>query len=390
MKNLAFKSLFVPFVVALISWAPQVPINHVRYIAQTGDGIYAVLRKYDLEKSNCNLQYFFKINDLHNNKGLIKDQVYELPIVIHEYDGKSIRSTIGDNNLEVALKIQEFNEKMVSTGLKNLPYTENKELWVPHSYVECDYPSLSKPKLTEGDFPIFGPKYANIDPIDGRLSDWVFYVVGGHGGPDPGAMATIEGKEVSEDEYAYDISLRLARNLIAHGGTAYMITRDPNDGIRDEELLECDNDERCYPDNEIPLNQIQRLRQRSNAVNSLYAKYKKQGKKQVAICIHIDSRGTEKRVDMFFYHHAKSTTGKRYAETLHKTIEAKYNYYNPWRGYDGNVSSRDLFMLRETHPVTVYLELGNIQNEKDQDRFTMVSNRQAVADWLTDGLLKCE
>ncbi|MGB0432466.1 MAG: N-acetylmuramoyl-L-alanine amidase, partial [Bacteroidia bacterium] len=69
---------------------------------------------------------------------------------------------------------------------------------------------------------------------------------------------------------------------------------------------------------------------------------------------------------------------------------AKYDYYNPWRGYDGDVSSRDLFMLRETYPTTVYLELGNIQNAKDQDRFTIVSNRQAVADWLTDGLMKID
>lgn len=367
---------------------PQGSTDHVKHIAQTGDGIYALLRKYDLDKANCNLQYFFKVNDVRDDKSLIKDQVYSLPILVYTYDGTSIRTTIGDNNLPLALSIQKYNESMVEKGLKNQPYKVNKELWVPHSYLECDYPSISKPVLTEGKFPIFGPKYANIEPIDGQLSDWVFYVVGGHGGPDPGAVAEINGKTVSEDEYAYDIALRLARNLIARGATAYLITRDPNDGIRDEALLECDKDEYCYPKSEIPLNQIERLRQRSKAINNLYSKYKKQGKKQLAICIHIDSAPGDKRVDMFFYHHAKSVKGKEVALTLQSTVKAKYDYYNPWRGYNGSVSSRDLFMLRETHPTTVYVELGNIQNPKDQDRFTIVSNRQAVADWFTDGLLK--
>ena len=362
--------------------------DHVKYVAQKGDGIYALLRKYELNKGNCNLQYFFRVNDIRDDQNLIKDQLYELPIEVYPYDGVSIRTTIGDNNLSLAQSIEAYNERMVAAGLKHKTYQENKELWVPHSYLACDYPSLAKPKLTEGKFPIFGPEYADIDPIDDNLSGWVFYVVGGHGGPDPGAMTEINGQKVSEDEYAYDIALRLARNLISHGATAYVVTRDPNDGIRDDAILVCDEDETCYPNSKIPLKQIDRLRQRSKAINGLYSKYKKQGKKQLAICIHIDSRSNDKRVDMFFYHHINSKKGKEVANVLHATIKEKYDYYNPWRGYDGDVSARDLFMLRETYPTTVYLELGNIQNPKDQDRFTIVSNRQAVADWLTDGLLK--
>jgi len=389
------KRIFTTFLIAVLlpgifSMALQNTPNHVKYIAQTGDGIFSVLRKYELEKSNCNLQYFSKINNLEDNQSLKKDQVYELPIIIKTYDGVSIRSTIGDNNLDLAKAIQDFNNKMLELGLKNQAYTENNELWIPHNLMECDYPKPQVAVLTEGKFPIFGPKYSNIEPLGNELGGWVFYIVAGHGGPDPGAMAEINGKTVSEDEYAYDISLRLTRNLIAHGATAYAIIRDPNDGIRDEEILECDNDEYCYPNDPIPLSQMDRLRQRSNAINKLYTEYKKQGKKQLAICIHIDSRSNEKRVDMFFYHHSKSTIGKKYAETLHGIVKAKYDYYNPWRGYDGDVSSRDLFMLRETYPTTVYIELGNLQNPKDQSRFTIVSNRQAVADWFTEGLMKIE
>ena len=45
-------------------------------------------------------------------------------------------------------------------------------------------------------------------------------------------------------------------------------------------------------------------------------------------------------------------------------------------------------MIRESHPATVYIELGNIMNTQDQKRFIMESNRQAVADWLALGILK--
>jgi N-acetylmuramoyl-L-alanine amidase len=44
-------------------------------------------------------------------------------------------------------------------------------------------------------------------------------------------------------------------------------------------------------------------------------------------------------------------------------------------------------MLKYTHPVTGFLELGNIKNDLDQIRFIKYQNRQAIADWLTDGCI---
>ena len=63
--------------------------------------------------------------------------------------------------------------------------------------------------------------------------------------------------------------------------------------------------------------------------------------------------------------------------------------HQPWRGYHGTVAPRDgLFMLKSTRPRTVYIELGNIRNPLDQRRFVSVDNRQALANWLTEGLLE--
>jgi N-acetylmuramoyl-L-alanine amidase len=235
-------------------------------------------------------------------------------------------------------------------------------------------------------YDIFGKDYADVEVKSNELKGAVYYLVGGHGGPDPGAMGKYNGFTVCEDEYAYDVTLRLARNLISKGATVYLITRDPNDGIRDEMKLNIDHDEVCYPHKTIPLNQVKRLRQRCDAVNRLYKKNK--GKFQRMIALHIDSRKKNENIDIFFYYDKRSKTGKKAAGILRNTIETKYHEHQPNRGYTGSVSPRNLYVVRNTWPTAIFIELGNMNNSRDVKRLVFSNNRQAVANWLTDGLEK--
>jgi N-acetylmuramoyl-L-alanine amidase len=253
--------------------------------------------------------------------------------------------------------------------------------------------SQSGPGTDEGGSPeirnysIFGKDYSRVEILDNSLAGHVYYLMSGHGGPDPGASGKYGRYILSEDEYAYDVTLRLARNLIQHGALVYMITRDKNDGIRDESILSNDSDERCYPDRAIPVNQMERLRQRTNTVNDLYSKYR--GRRQRLIVIHLDSRSTGENIDVFFYHHKNSKSGKNLANSIHSTFRTKYKKFQPNRNYTGTVSSRSsLYVVRNTHPPTVFIELGNIRNSKDQRRFVLHDNRQALANWITDGIIK--
>ena len=50
----------------------------------------------------------------------------------------------------------------------------------------------------------------------------------------------------------------------------------------------------------IPLNQVQRLQQRCNKINTLYQKDRKNYSYCRAIFIHIDSRSKGKQTDVFF------------------------------------------------------------------------------------------
>jgi N-acetylmuramoyl-L-alanine amidase len=247
--------------------------------------------------------------------------------------------------------------------------------------------SLSDGPGTVRRYAIFGKEYEAVTLRDQRLKGTVFYILSGHGGPDSGARGARGGVTLCEDEYAYDVGLRLARRLLEHDAKVYLILRDPDDGIRDDSLLHCDADERIWGGKTIPLVQRDRLRQRSAVVNRL-ARVNRRVRYQRLIVLHVDSRQEGDRIDVFFYHHSGSPAARRTATVLQRNIEKKYRAHQPWRGYRGTVAARDgLFMLKSTRPRTVYLELGNIQNPKDQLRFISVDNRQALANWLTEGLL---
>ena len=74
---------------------------------------------------------------------------------------------------------------------------------------------------------------------------------------------------------------------------------------------------------------------------------------------------------MFLYHSPGSKYGKRLAGQLKRTFTAKYDRHQPNRGFNGTVSSRNLFVLRSSTPYAVFLELGYFQNARDQQRLVL-------------------
>ena len=234
--------------------------------------------------------------------------------------------------------------------------------------------------------PLFGKKYERVELVDQKLKGAVYYLVSGHGGPDPGAVGKYGSYRLAEDEYAYDVTIRLARRLMEHGATVYMIIKDEDDGIRDTNILQMDRDERNYDGSPVSRSQVQRLRQRVRSINGLYAKHK--GAYQRMVTLHIDSRSERKNIDVFFYHHENSPDGKKLAESIHTTFTNKYNRHQPDRDYSGTVSHRSsLYVVKYSHPPTVFIELGNIRNDLDQRRFVIPNNRQALANWICDGII---
>lgn len=382
--------------------------------ALAGDGIYSMLRRYQLDGHTCNFDQFYKLNNINKSTGLKVGRQYYLPIQVHSFDGKSIRTTLDFNDWNLAVNIRDYNRSLVDLGLLESNYEDSKLLFVPHHVFNCnastvDIPSPVKvdpeaatadaPKTTNSAsssggkrmFPIFGPDYAYTPLASTKLRGQVFYIVSGHGGPDPGAMGQRGNARLCEDEYAYDVALRLCRNLIAHGATAYMINRDPDDGIRSSKFLTCDTDEVIWGGAQQSPNQKIRLTQRSEKINELYKKHKLQGVvDQKMIVVHVDSRSKRQRTDLFFYHYASSTEGRDLARSMQRVFRQKYRKYRANGEYHGTVTARDLHMLRECSPTGVYIELANIRNQHDQQRIIIERNRQLLADWMLEGLLNEE
>lgn len=261
----------------------------------------------------------------------------------------------------------------------------NKDKLGEKQMLKAETEYLIPTTITEFYEPLFGPQYAKYTIESDKLKGACFYLVSGHGGPDPGAIGTYEGHQLCEDEYAYDIMLRLARNLMTHSAKVHIIIQDPDDGIRNDKFLNYDNHETCMGD-PIPLDQVQRLKQRSDKINELDKQAQESYRRSVYL--HLDSRNQGKQIDVFFYHFPGSTKGARLSNTIRETFDAKYKQHQPYRGFSGTVTDRNLYVLRATNPPAVFIELGNIQNWRDQLRFMLENNRQAVANWLAEALIR--
>jgi len=322
-------------VIGVISGSLSAQDSLLTVIAQRGDGIYSLLRKQGIDPIKY-YEDFVSLNqdNIKNSSLLIEGRSYLLP------DAPDATSKMG-------------REITLATG---------------------------------EEYPIFGKDFAFVVPKSKRLNGTVYYLISGHGGPDPGAIEIYKDKIIAEDEYAYDVTLRLAKELLSQGAKVYIIVRDGDDGIRDQKALVTDYDEVVYPDKVIPRNQLKRLQQRVEVVNKLYLKHSKSY--QRLLVTHVDSRSKGENIDVFFYHHEKSKNGKKLAESIHQTFKAKYKKFQPNRNYTGTFSDRsDLYLVKNTLAPMAYIELGNIKSKKDQKRILNPDNRQALANWIAQGLL---
>lgn len=363
--------------------------DYLEVQAKSGDGLITLFSRYELEYSNKNIELFKELNK-QNNISLVLNKNYKLPIFVYNFNGKTIRSTIGNNNYDFALAIQKYNERLTSIGIKKEDFRIDNELWVPVNFSPDKTTKTEKVvTLQERHYPILGKNNEKIKEQDHILYDCAFYLISGHGGPDPGAQAEKNGHTLSEDEYAYDVILRLGKELIKHGAEVYFIVQDPNDGIRDDVYLQNSAQEFYLGGKEINRDQRQRLKDRSDITNQLFNQNSSKKKYHQAISIHVDSRISKgKQIDIFFYHAPNSSEGELIANSLLTTISQKYKEAQPGRGYEGSVSTRGLYVLRHIIPVMTFIELGNIQNYRDQQRILDPNNRQAIANWLTDGLIE--
>lgn len=381
-------TIFRLFIICTLLWFGKLNAQDSlrTVIAKQGDGIYSILRNNGLDPTKY-YHEFIEINkdNLKGDTNLLKGKSYLIPFVAtgSVKVKKEKSKDIGLQDLTVnEIKSKEDKPKEVEEKEKK-PKVVDKIVENPIQEPKVDTKELRPVKTVENS--LFGDEYKTVEIKSDKLNGAVYYLISGHGGPDPGAIGKYNGVKIAEDEYAYDITLRLARELISHQALVYIIVVDQNDGIRNEKVLKMDKDEVNYPDIAIPVSQVARLNQRVEIVKDLYTKHK--GKYQRLIVTHIDSRTKGENIDVFFYHDEESKNGKRFAKSIHETFKTKYEEYQPNRAYDGTFSGRKLYLVNNTLPAMAYIEIGNIQNKKDQKRILEPENRQSLAKWISEGAI---
>ena len=234
--------------------------------------------------------------------------------------------------------------------------------------------------------PLFGKAKEKYSIQTNQLKDACFFLVSGHGGWDSGATTKINGYEIHEDEYAYDVMLRLARNLLEHGATVHIIIQDPNDGIREERFLKNSSNETCMGE-PIKSPDIPKLEQRTNKINELSQKSK--AKYQRAIFIHIDSFDDSKvGIDPYFFEQNNSAASKKLATAMRTVMKAKYGKHQPDKLFKERIREQNIKVLRDTKVPSVLVELANIQCPKNHERLLSPNNRAALANWMLEGFIK--
>lgn len=397
MKKIVFLALLITLSITdIISSEGK---KYLSIKAREGQTLSGILELYEIPYNTQTIKKFRELNPRKVGKSLkiLSGFRYKLPIEtlpnskFEQQLSKELESSLLRN-------IFEYNKKMEAKKLK----TTKKEIWIPTHFLISEFegkPATDTPTGTKSKEkketknnklfePYFGKKHKKIKIQDNVLKGCVFYLISGHGGVDPGAIGKFDGNELHEDEYAYDITLRLALELHKHRAKVYMITIDTSDGIRDEKFLKPSYDEIFYGGIQIPNNQKERLQECANIVNKLYKENKKRYTNHISINIHLDSRSEGEKIDVFFYYQEGNSTSKAIADSLLSTLRLQYAKFQPGRGYSGTVDTRNLFMLRNTLPPTVYIELGNIRNKSNQYRFIEKDNRQAIAKWFCLGFLR--
>ncbi|MFM8449876.1 MAG: hypothetical protein ACKOAY_07195 [Haliscomenobacter sp.] len=101
--------------------------SFVEVTAQPGESVHSLLREFQLAAYACNHTRFYEINRLKSGAGLIRGRQYALPIQRYAFNGKSIRTTLGISDYDLAVQIQLFNEQMLELGLKPSRYQQDND-----------------------------------------------------------------------------------------------------------------------------------------------------------------------------------------------------------------------------------------------------------------------
>ena len=391
--------------------APPTPAPASTHQVVTGDTLYGLSRKYSIPVADL-----IKWNNLHSNTlkvgqflNLKKDDVISVapPVVTTPAPVRSQTTPVetlpaarpranGENLtwepfvvLDKDIPLFEWNNDFYywthpgQTTQPNRGYYENQWNSPLASYQKAK-------KLWEG----FETLLEKRTPKSTQLKGITIVLDPGHGGLDPGAIVkSTDGLGdtlyITEDEYVYDIALRMVPLLKEHGAQVQLTILSPNHLVRDttpasrtlihekNEIYNSLAKNRTNALEDWPVGGTRGLERRAEVAQELFTHL---GGEQVFISLHADnSPGTPRAAGVLFQEStgSKEVTASRFAQILADNL-----------GPGAYTKPRDLGVLRNNGaPNKVLVEVRNVAYQEHAWALRFANSRQMDAQNLVNGIL---
>jgi N-acetylmuramoyl-L-alanine amidase len=233
----------------------------------------------------------------------------------------------------------------------------------------------------------------DLPPLSRDLKGYTVILDPGHGGLDPGAIvANSDGNGntvyVVEDEYCYDLSLRVYRDLVRHGAEVVMTIISPNQTIRttkDASITFVNEKNEVYnstrintgDDNTVwPVGNAWGLDERK--VVAADALKGKKNSRTMFVSIHSDNNPGDGKGTRILYH----------PDEENKPSEALARHLRDYLGNDSDIRAQDVRVLRENPAgAAVLIEVRNLAYKDNAWAIRNEELRQDDADRIVRGIV---
>lgn len=353
-----------------------IPQNSRIHEVKKGETLWSIAQKY-----NVSVDQLMQYNYLNTTKVTIgkKINIYDYRIAEHITTGVIPKSnSVAHNSITLA------SYKFGQNHKESQPYRD-------YSINGLINP-INKFYSAHKKWDNFNSSINREKTLSNLLEGWTIVLDPGHGGKDPGAIATVQTANkkihIVEDEYAYDTSLRLYELLKRHGADVHMTVLSPDHLTRnpDNDLLtfangknEVYNSKKLNQHNNItvwPVGGQWGLNQRVLITNN-FIKSKKS--KTLFISIHADNDIDRGKGKLILYHgngYGEDAKSRNFAKALINQM-----------GSDSIIKSMDLAVLRGNNAeYKVLVELRNMAHLSEALDLLDKNKRQEDAQMILEGI----